>query len=261
MNETIQTREVLISPPFDHINQNDPQLLEDPYFGDALRLPGGGICWAASLAMGIAAHTGQPSRTLLSEIGRFTYELFPQHFAEIQDDIRQKYGRDAALPFIQESRHFMVNRSGGLDTFFLMRYPNQTEILLKHILNDRLGLGIKVHIPLRLTGLHNEPEDLIEELQHIKSTRTCVLGVGIETFSAYNQGYFHHMVYVSGAEKADGTLQAIRISDPNLNGPFWLSGKGLGNFTVGHGAKQTTADETIYTVRINPTPLIWLGTE
>lgn len=258
MTETILPNETIVAPAYQHINQNDPKLLNDPYFGEALKQTDSGICWAASLAMCVSAHTQVPSSSLLSVIGRFAYEIFPKHFAEIQDDVRQVYGENTSLPFIQEGLLSMFSDNGGLNTHFLRNYPAQTEAFLKHIFNDSLGLGIGISIPPRLVGLHNSPEDLINELLQLQHSRTCVIGVNVERYSQGKQKTFNHMVYVSGIEKAGGQLHAIRVSDPDHDEAFWLSGENLGSFTVGYGVCTATSDETTYILRSNPTPLIWI---
>ena len=202
MTEGLKTTEQIQATSTSHIYQLEPRLLENPYFGEALRKPDGGICWAASIAMCASAHTGLPSEALLSAIGRFTYDLFPNHFAEIQRDIRNTYGNDAALPFVQEGLRELVTANGGLSNFYLLRYPSQTATLLRYMLVDSMGLELQITIPLSLASLHNKPHDLNNELLKLQPTRTCVMGVTIELYGRNVHRSSNHMVWISGIKRA-----------------------------------------------------------
>ncbi len=256
--EQIQPVEITAGS-YNHILQSDPKILEHEIFGPILKKPESGICWAASTAMAVASLTGQDSYTVLSKIGKLVYETVPQDFATIQEEMREKYGNELAVPFIQHSRMGMVSPSGGLEPFFLQNYPAQTAKLFEYLIGKYITgtESIEVKIPPRLS-LQHESYDLLKELATYSSKRVAVLRVVNSHVTIDSYRTANHMVFIGGVVLGSNVPVTARLSDPNALEPVWLTRPEFDDLIQGTGLTfRRTIGGSSSMRRQDNTPIIW----
>lgn len=223
----------ILAGNFEHIYQNGLRAKESAHFGDVLRR-GGGICWAASMGMAVSSLTGRDSYKILDQLGRITYDYFPKHIADLQENLRNEYGREGAPPFLEEGiRAFVDNYTGNINSAFILEHPTQTANMFNYFLHHQMDapeLNLSIN-PASLLLPNNWLKEVNENFSERKVPLLSVY-LKIVNKTTKEDSLSGHTVFISGIEQTEERLTRLRISDPNDEKSFWLDSHDLGILTM-----------------------------
>lgn len=170
-----------------------------------------GLCWAASSAMAIQGLTGISSKEALHKVINMS-EAFGASFADTMEEMRDL--DIPAPPFMERARPYLVDSTGGLEDYYLEKYPAETQNLLTYLFQkEQIPVGVELE-----SYYYEDSDSLIKRLKSgIQKGKVPVLKVHVHR----DDGSYGHMVAVKGY--TEGESGGFFISNPSLDEPTHMS--------------------------------------